>query len=131
MCKKEIVINGNNFNGIEQFYIEIAKKLSKDLTWNTCHNLDVFSDLLRGGFGIHEYGEPITILWENSSKSKSDLGFNATVQYYKNILMECHISNIDNIKSLLENAENEKGDTLFDIIIETIKEHNHIELILK
>ncbi len=67
-------INGDNFSDLETFYDEIDRVLTKDLNWKTGHNLDAFNDLLRGGFGIFEYGEPVTILWTNFSKSKQTLG---------------------------------------------------------
>ncbi len=40
----------------------------------TGHNLDAFNDLLRGGFGIYQYEEPITRIWMNFSKSRINLG---------------------------------------------------------
>lgn len=131
MCKKELIIDGSKFNNTVEFYIEIDKVLTKDLTWKTGHNLDAFNDLLRGGFGVHEYSEPIIIIWKKPNKSKMDLGFNATIKHYENMLTRCHPTNMDNVRALLEDAKQERGDTLFDIIIQVIKEHDHIELILR
>ncbi len=74
LISKEIIIDGNNFNNIEEFYCEIDKVLTKDLEWKTGHNFDAFNDLLRGGFGISEDGEPLIIKWKNYKKSKKDLG---------------------------------------------------------
>ncbi|WP_208025543.1 barstar family protein [Niastella caeni] len=71
--KKTLVIDGNNFTTLEEFYTEVDKVLTKNLNWNTGHNLDAFNDLLRGGFGVHEYNEPVKLIWENSNKSKVDL----------------------------------------------------------
>lgn len=70
----EVVIDGNNFEDLEGFYCEIDKLLTKDLEWKTGHNLDAFNDLLRGGFGVHEFGQSIVIKWINYDKSKKDLG---------------------------------------------------------
>ena len=55
MSKKKIIINGDNFADLESFYVEIDRVLTKDLDWETGHNLDAFNDLLRGGFGAYEY----------------------------------------------------------------------------
>lgn len=131
MSKKEIIIEGSRFNDVEGFYTEVDKVFTKDLSWKTGHNLDAFNDLLLGGFGVYEYGEPITIIWENANKSKEDLGYNATVIHYESMLMKCHQTNIDNVKVLLESAKQEKGDTIFDIIIQIIKEHDEIEIMLR
>ena len=129
MNKREIIIEGSKFNDIEGFYTEIDSILTKGLTWKTGHNLHAFNDLLRGGFGVHEYEEPITLIWKNANKSKRDLGYKATVANYENVLTKCHPSNINKVKELLENAKQEMGETLFDIIIQIIKEHEDIELI--
>ena len=118
--RKEFIIDGNNFNTLDEFYDEIDKLLTKDLTWKTGHNLDAFNDLLRGGFGVHEYGEPILIKWLNYNKSKSDFGYKSTILYYKNILKKCHPTNIEYIKNKIKDAKLNKGETLMDIIIEII-----------
>lgn len=131
MNKKEIIVYGDKFNDIEGFYNEIDMVLTKDLSWKTGHNLDAFNDLLHGGFGAHEYGEPIIITWKNANKSRDDLGYKATVKHYENMLKTCYPTNIDYVRDLLKSAKQEKGDTLFDIIIEIIKEHEEIDLILK
>ncbi|GHV08421.1 hypothetical protein FACS189485_19890 [Spirochaetia bacterium] len=123
--RKEFVIDGNKFDDLEGFYDEIDNLLTKDLTWKTGHNFAAFNDLLRGGFGVHEYGEPILLRWINFQKSKSDFGYDATVKYYKEILSKCHPANIEYITELLENAEYNKGETLMEIIIEIILDTNN------
>ena len=74
MKKQTITINGENFSDSETFYDEIDKLLTKNLDWQTGHNLNAFSDLLRGGFGVYEYEEPIKLVWTNFSNSKKTLG---------------------------------------------------------
>ena len=71
---KVFILDGNKFSNIEGFYNEIDALLTKDLDWKTGHNLNAFDDLLQGGFGVHEFNEPITIKWINYNKSKKDLG---------------------------------------------------------
>ena len=85
---KEFILDGNKFNDMEGFYNEIDKLLTKDLEWKTGHNLDAFNDLLRGGFGVHEYGEPIIIKWINYEKSKKDLG-KETILTILEIILDC------------------------------------------
>lgn len=74
MNKKTITINGDNFSDLETFFDEIDNVLTKDLDWKTGHNLNAFNDLLRGGFGIYEYEEPVKIVWTNFSYSRKTLG---------------------------------------------------------
>lgn len=74
MSKQTITIKGENFSDLESFYNEIDRVLTKDLDWQTGHNLDAFNDLLRGGFGVYEYAEPVKIVWTHFSVSKDKLG---------------------------------------------------------
>lgn len=74
MNKQTITINGDNFSDLETFYDEIDNVLTKDLDWQTGHNLDAFNDLLRGGFGVYEYEEPVKLVWTNFSNSTKTLG---------------------------------------------------------
>ena len=74
MNKQIITINGDNFSDLETFYDEIDNVLTKDLDWKTGHNLNAFNDLLRGGFGVYEYEEPVKLVWTNFSNSKKTLG---------------------------------------------------------
>jgi RNAse (barnase) inhibitor barstar len=130
MAIKEIILNGNKFSDLESFYNEVDKVLTKNLNLKTGHSLDAFNDILRGGFGIHEYEEQIKIIWVNSLKSKNDLGFESTIQYLKNKLKTCHPSNVEYVKADLAEAEMHNGKTLFEIIVDLIKAHSHIELTL-
>lgn len=127
MNKQTIIINGNNFTDLESFYDEIDRVLTKDLDWDTGHNLDAFNDLLRGGFGVHEYEESIRLIWENISKSKSALGIEATKKWYERKISENKIENQQFFKDKLTELTENKEQTLFDIILEIISEHEHIE----
>ena len=44
------------------------------LDWKIGRNLNAFNDILRGGFGRHEYGQPIHIQWLAYEKSVRNLG---------------------------------------------------------
>ena len=118
MERMKVVIDGNNFSTLDGFYDEIDRLLTKDLKWKTGHNLDAYNDILRGGFGVHEYGQPLEIHWVNSEKSRQDLGYAATEQYLQNIYNRCHPSNRESISEEIEACKNHQGQTLFDEIIE-------------
>lgn len=82
LAQKTIIINGDNFFDSKGFYNEIDKVLTSELDWNTGHNLNALNDILKGGFGVHEYEEPIYLVWNNSAKSKivlSELWENKTL----------------------------------------------------
>ena len=91
---KTFILDGNSFSDMEGFYVNIDKLLTKNLQWETGHNLNAFNDLLRGGFGVHEYNEPITIKWINYSKSKKDLG-DETVLMLLEIMLNCNETDHD------------------------------------
>jgi hypothetical protein len=76
---------------------EIDKGLTRNPDWKTGHNLDAFNNLLSGGFGVHEYHEPIVLIWQNSDKSNVDL------------------------------REHKGGETIYEILTNIIREHEHID----
>jgi len=87
MNKQTLKIDGVNFSDLEGFYNEIDRVLTKDLDWQTGHNLDAFNDLLRGGFGVYEYEESVKIIWINFSQSKERLG-NELIDGFVDIIKE-------------------------------------------
>ena len=62
--------------------------VNKKFKLKTGHNLAAFNDLLRGGFHVHEYNEPITIRWTKYSKSKKDLGAETILKLLE-IMLDC------------------------------------------
>ncbi|MBO4444826.1 MAG: barstar family protein [Bacteroidaceae bacterium] len=125
MNRRTIIIDGNLFDTEEGFYDLMDKLLTKDLPWKTGHNLDAFNDLLRGGFGVHEDGEPLEIVWLNSEKSKKDLGYKATIEHWEEILTKCHSSANRKVRKKISDAKKGIGKTLFDDISEIICNTNN------
>jgi RNAse (barnase) inhibitor barstar len=128
--KQELVIDGANFSALNDFYDEVERQLTKGLDWRIGRNLDAFNDVLRGGFGRHEYGEPILLRWKNSEKSGNDLGGPETILYLERMLTRCHPDNVPFVEENLEQAKQGKGETLFELILSIIRDHEHIELVL-
>jgi len=118
--RREIIIDGSKFSNLEEFYDEMERILTKGLSWRVGRNLDAFNDLLRGGFGVHEYGEALAVRWLHAGKSREDFGYEATVQHWENVLAKCHPSNVSKIQEKIDMAKLQKGDTLFDIIAKII-----------
>lgn len=122
-----IVIHGGHFSSLEGFYEEISNVLMKDADWKV-GTLDGFDDILYGGFGVFENNEEIEIIWKESHKSKEDLGFNATREFYENKLRQGKPFNIELIQQKLDELIEGKGQTLFDILVEIIQSHINIKL---
>ena len=128
---KTIIIDGNNFSNLEEFYDEVEAKLTKGLDWKIGRNLDAYNDVLRGGFGVHDYEEKIEITWKNSDKSKADLGQEETVNYLGQKMERCHPSNRASVKQALVEMQHGNGEILFDTIVNITREHEHVKLVLK
>ncbi|SIR35856.1 hypothetical protein SAMN05880573_12156 [Chryseobacterium sp. RU33C] len=125
-----IVIHGGHFSSLGGFYEEASRVLMKDLDWKV-GTLDGFDDILYGGFGVFENKEEIEIIWKESQKSKEDLGFKATREFYENKIRQGKPFNIELIQRKLDELIEGKGKTLFEILIEIIKSHTNIILRLE
>lgn len=90
--------------------------------WNPASpGLDGFNDVLRGGFGTPEEG--FRIVWNNHILSKDRLGYPETVRQLERRLANCHPANRGLVNGDLERAKCEQGQTVFDWIVEIIREH--------
>ena len=115
-----IVIDGANFSTLDEFYTEMERILTGDLGWRPGRSLDAFNDLLRGGFGVHEYGQPLDVRWVRSEKSRRDLGYAETERYWTQLLGRCHPSNRERVQEKLDAARRGEGKTLFDMLVDII-----------
>jgi hypothetical protein len=131
MIRKTILLNANRFSTLASFYQEVENTCTKDLGWSIGRNFDAFNDVLRGGFGVHDYEEPVQLIWLHSDKSQTDLGWEETVTYLSAKLTSCHPSNVASVKRDLALAESHAGRTLFEIIVDIIQRHDHIALSLE
>lgn len=120
MERLEIILDGNNFSNMDEFYDEIKAVFTKDYDDYVGRNLDAFNDLLRGGFGVFEYGTPLTIKWLNADKSREDLGYEATALQYEKAIAKCPEESKPFIQEKIDMARAGKGQTLFDLIVEII-----------
>ncbi len=121
MSDIKITIDGERFSTMDEFYDEMERLLTKGLSWRTGHNLNAFHDLLRGGFGVHEYGEAVDFLWINAKKSKEDFGYETTAAYWEKVLEKCHPVNREQVRKKIEAAKRGEGKTLFDMITDDIR----------
>ncbi len=86
-AEKWIFIDGRDIHTLNDFFDQIAQKLTYKIDFKIGRNLNAFNDLLWGGFGIHEYEEPLHIVWIYAEKSRQALGkkyFNKIVSIIEN-----------------------------------------------
>lgn len=119
---KTAVINGNNFSDLEGFYREVSEIFLKDEDWNV-GTLDGFDDVLYGFRG--------RIIWKNSEKSKKDLGVGLTREFYENKIRQGKPFNVQLIQQKLDDLMAGNGQTLFEILVEILESHPHIQLKLE
>ncbi len=55
-------------------HLLVKRVFTFGLDWKIGRNLNAFNNILRGGFGRHEYGQPIHIKWLAYEKSVRHLG---------------------------------------------------------
>ena len=115
------VINGGHFSDLEGFYNEVSELFMNDEDWKV-GTLDGFDDIL--------YGVNSDITWKDSQKSREDLGFDLTKEFYENKIRIGKPFNVKLIQQKLDELIEEKGETLFEILVEIIESHQNIKLIL-
>ena len=115
----ELVIDGSRVWSLESFWDEVSRSLIPGGWWG--RNLDAFNDILRGGFGSPEGG--FVLRWSESETSRAFLGYPETIRQLEIRADNCHPDNIFRVAAQLEDAKQGRGPTVFDWIVEIIREH--------
>lgn len=114
-----LVIDGEKFSTLEEFYAEVTRVLVPGAGWG--HNLDAFNDILRGGFGTPDGG--FVLQWTHHATSRERLGYPETVRQLGLRLHRCHPTNRAHVAQELAAATANSGPTVFDWLIEIIRVH--------
>lgn len=126
VTKKVFEIDGRRFTTLEGFYDEVSRVLTPDHDWG--QNLDAFNDSLGGGFGTPEEG--FRLVWRNHELSREKLGHAETARQLALRLKRCHPTDRARVAEELAAAENRKGPTVIDWLLDIISGHDDIELVL-
>lgn len=119
---------------LEEFFTHFQSQ-ALDGKWGC--NLDAFNDVLRGGFGTPDNG--FVLIWKNHLLSKERLGYPETQRVLRKRLTTWHPSNVEHVRIDLSSAEGSEGETVFDWLLEIIKDHGQggseeedgVELVLR
>ncbi len=122
--RKAFLIDGDRFHDLDGFYREVDKELMSEESWG--RNLDAFNDILRGGMGRVPSDEKFTLVWRNSARSKRALGHAETARWLRANLERVHPTNRARNELRAEAAERGEGETLFDTLLEIIRDHDNI-----
>jgi RNAse (barnase) inhibitor barstar len=114
-----LTLDGARFSDLDGFYDEVSECIIPGATWG--RNLDAFNDILRGGFGTPEGG--FHIRWSNSDLSRERLGWDETIRFVERKLTTCHPQNVLHVQADLATARRHEGETLFELIVDTIRRH--------
>lgn len=117
--KPVLVVDGANVDDFEGFVQKFSAQLD-DFEWKG--SLDAFNDILRGGCGTPLRGG-FVLVWKHSDRSRTVLGHEAKARWLGDVLQTCHSSNRPSVRARLADAEQGQGPTLFDDLVEIIREH--------
>lgn len=119
MLKKQYIVDGDRFVTLEDAAAEFTRVLGLTMPWHG--NLDSFNDFLRGGFGTPDSG--FVLIWRHSAISRERLGYGETIKWLEERVRNCHPTGIRLMQQRLAEARQGKGPTLFDMIVEIIRDH--------
>ena len=112
-------IDGTRFSSLEEFAEHFSERVLGDNHWHG--SLDAFNDILRGGFGTPEEG--FLLVWQDAAASRVALGHLEATRYLEARLQRCHPSHRDAVTSALEAARHGQGATVFDWLVEILRDH--------
>jgi RNAse (barnase) inhibitor barstar len=112
-------IDGRDFATLDEFYDVISRVLIPGASWG--RNLDAFNDILRGGFGTPDDG--FVLRWVHSALSRERLGYPETARQLEIRLTRCHPTGREAVGADLQRARQGVGATVFDWLVEIIKDH--------
>lgn len=123
-----IVLQGEKINDIPSFYRAINQELMPKESWKI-GTLDGLEDLLYGGLGRLKDYDGLVITWKNIDYSRKALGAEITLAYYRKKLAPNSPFNKPYFQKQLEDLEQGRGRTYFDIILEIISGRPNVQLI--
>ncbi len=117
--KPSYSIDATRFSTLEEFAQHFSDQVLSGHQWSG--NLDAFDDILCGGFGTPDEG--FVLVWHGSRLSQERLGYAETVRQLEARLAKCHPANREKVLVELQRAQQEKGPTVYDWLVEIIKDH--------
>lgn len=117
--KPVIEIDGRAFDTLEGFLRHFSERALSG--HKLSRSLDAFNDVLRGGFGTPEDG--FVLRWNDHEISRQRLGYAETARQLEERLSSCHPVHRNNVARELEDARRCEGPTVFDWLLEIIRNH--------
>ena len=124
--QQEYVLDGERFDTLEEFYVEVGQVLVGGKPWG--ENLNALNDVLRGDIGL--IPDEFRLVWRHAERSRERLGYTETVRQLTSQLRDCHPTVLIKTAWALRAALRGQGPTVFDWLVALIGEHPNIELIV-
>jgi RNAse (barnase) inhibitor barstar len=122
-------IPGEQVTSLEDFYRVIGEAINGPGGYFGS-NLDALWDCLRGDFGTPAEGG-FTIRWLRSDLSRKALGYPETIRQLELRLAHCHPDNRELVRQDLDRAHLHAGPTVFDWLVDLIREADEVDLELR
>lgn len=122
--KRVYAVDGSRFSTLAECAAEFTRVLGLTMPWNG--NLDALNDVLRGGFGTPDEG--FVLIWQHAGLSRQRLGYCETLRWLEERVDHCHPSNLAHFHERIAAARRQEGETLFDMLVEIVRDHEDIEL---
>ncbi|WP_328906618.1 barstar family protein [Streptomyces sp. NBC_00234] len=114
------VIEGSEVTGLERFWEVIGEAVNGPGGYFG-RNLDAFADCLSGGMGTPD-DEDFVIEWRDHTRSAEALGHPETARYLRRLAQRAHPTSRIRLQAELGEALAGRGPTLFDRLVEIIRE---------
>lgn len=124
--KPEYILDGRRTTTLETFYIEVGQVLLAGQPWD--ENLDGLHVVLRGDYGY--LPEAFGFVGQEVNYARAALGYDETVRQLLQRLRDCPPTASIKTAWALRAALRQQGPTVFDWLVEAIRYHPHIELVL-
>ena len=112
-------IDGAAFDTLDGFLEAVDTTLAPKARWT--RDLDGLNKVLRTDPDADHQG--MTLVWQNSEKSRGDLGYAETLRVLEKRLPLCDAVSAQFVKSDIANARDHVGPTVFDWVVEVIERH--------
>lgn len=117
----DVTIDGADFSTLDEFYQVLGDAAFPERPWGM--NLDALNDMLRG--------RSFTLRWKHSALSRERLGYGETVRQLELRLPRVHESNRDRVAAELAEARHGTGPTVFDWLMDVLKDAPGVPIVLE
>ena len=126
---KTLTLVGADIHDIASLYDEINRVFMAGEDWTLGPSLDALNDMLYGGFGAIDGGEPVVLVWTDFERMERVLGLETTGAFLQDKLNRPEVFNTALIQDQLDALERGEGQTYLEIVLEIIAGHANIQLV--